>query len=161
MLYCVGKNNNLSRISPRSKIHISHRDTRSVNEEDLKSEKKQSCRNHIIELPGLIHKRENKINPRLACLMYQNTCLMYFNINNKEARNSVVLLKSMSNSIQSKKEIYKVEDSWGKDENNQTLKQMINIPYELIKIQPIATQVWNLYEIGFDTNGNCHKVICT
>ena len=57
--------------------------------------------------------------------------------------------------------MYKVEDSWGKDENNQTLKQMINTPYELSKIQPIATQVWNLYEIGFDTNGNCHKIICT
>ena len=37
----------------------------------------------------------------------------------------------------------KVEESWAKDDNNQPLKQMINTPYNLNKIQPRSTKVWN------------------
>ena len=37
----------------------------------------------------------------------------------------------------------------------------MNIPSELIEIQPRSTQVWNCDKIGFDPNGIRNKVICT
>ena len=52
------------------------------------------------------------------------------------------------------------EYSQGKDEKS-TFAKMMNTPSDINKIQPNSMQVWNCNEIGFDTNGKWHKVICT
>ena len=54
----------------------------------------------MIKVAGLIHKRPNQSNPRLASLILQNIYLMNSDVNNKEEINYAMLLTSMS-------EIYK------------------------------------------------------
>ena len=55
----------------------------------------------------------------------------------------------------------KAKDSRENNETNKPFLQTMIIPSELNDIQPIATQVWNCDEIGFDPNGRCNKVIYT
>ena len=60
----------------------------------------------------------------------------------------------------SQHKIEKIEDS-GVRLKIQPLQQIMNNPSELNEIQPRATRIWNCDEIGFDPNGNIHKVIYT
>ena len=68
-----------------------------------------------------------KSNPRMEWLMFQYICLIYHDINNKEVRDSVTLITSMSNNIQTKKYNLKVKTHGGTAETNQPLQQMISI----------------------------------
>ena len=70
-----------------------------------------------------------------------------------------MLLTSMSEHEQSKKLNKELDDSRDNAEKNQPFLQNMNIPSDLYDIQPIATQVCNFDEIGFDTNGRWNKFI--
>ena len=50
----------------------------------------------MIKVSGLIHKRSNKSDNRLARLMLQNIYLMNFYIEKKEEMNAAMLLASIS-----------------------------------------------------------------
>ena len=115
----------------------------------------------MIKVSVFIHNREKQSDPRLAWLMYQNIYLMYSDIKNKKESNSSILLTSMVEHEQDKKQNEKVEDSQNKAENNQPLLQNINIPSDINDIQPRATQVWNCDELGLHTNGRWNKAICS
>ena len=53
----------------------------------------------MIKVSGLGHRRLNQRNLILAWLMFQKIYSIYRDINNKEARNSVINLTSMEGSI--------------------------------------------------------------
>ena len=72
-----------------------------------------------------------------------------------------MLLTSMSEYKEANKVNEELEDSRDKDNENQHILQKMTIPSDLNDIKPRATQVWNCYEVGFDTNGRCIKVNCT
>ena len=74
-----------------------HRFIKEINKEDEKSEgQKRKTKTSMIRVSGLIHKRENQSDPRLAWLMFQKIYLVYHDINNKEQSNSPMILTSMS-----------------------------------------------------------------
>ena len=49
----------------------------------------------MIKVLGLGHKREKKIDPRLAWFMFHKIYHIYSAINNKEERNSAMLITNM------------------------------------------------------------------
>ena len=57
----------------------------------------------MIKVSGLIHKRENQSDTRLAWFMFQSIYCMYCDINNKEERNAGMLFTSMSEQEEAKK----------------------------------------------------------
>ena len=62
----------------------------------------------MIKVSGIIHKRLKESDPRIAWLMLQNIYLMNGDINNKEEINYVMLITSMSQNKQGKKQNDKV-----------------------------------------------------
>ena len=80
----------------------------------IKNQRVKKFGKGMIKVSGLSHKREKKSNTSMDRLMFQNICLIYHDINNKYARNSVILLTVMTNNIQVK--INKYEDLQGKAE---------------------------------------------
>ena len=58
---------------------------------------------YIIKVTGLSHKKEKKSDPRMDWLMFQNICLMYLKIKNKDPRNVVILLTIISKIYKSTK----------------------------------------------------------
>ena len=76
---------------------------------------------------GSFISHRSQSNPRMEWLMFQYICLIYHDINNKEVRDSVTLITSMSNNIQTKKYNLKVKTHGGTAETNQPLQQMISI----------------------------------
>ena len=56
------------------------------NEEGSELQKKRTRRG-MIQISGLIHKMENKSDPRLAWFMFHNIYCMYSDIKNKEEKN--------------------------------------------------------------------------
>ena len=86
---------------------------------------------------------------------------MYSEIKNKDEKNASLLLTIMSYHKYITKVSERIVNS---HDNNQNLFpfQVINIvPLNLHHIQPRDTQVWNWYEIGFDSNGKWHKIVWT
>ena len=59
----------------------------------------------MIKVSGLRHKRANQRDTMMDWLIFQKVYLMYYDIKNKEARNYVIIITSMSNNIQANKEI--------------------------------------------------------
>ena len=50
----------------------------------------------MIKILGLSHKRAKQSDPRLAWFMFHKICQMYSDINNKEDRNSAMIIASMT-----------------------------------------------------------------
>ena len=57
----------------------------------------------MIKFSGLVHKRENKYDPRLAWFMFHKIYLMYSDRNNKEEINAAMIINSMSEHKESNK----------------------------------------------------------
>ena len=93
--------------------------------------------------------------------MLQNMYLINGYVNNKEESNYAMLLTSMSENVQSNKQNYTFLVSLDNIDNNQLFLKNMNIPYNLIYIQPISTQVRNCDEIGVYSNGNWNDFICS
>ena len=68
-----------------------------VNKEEENAEvQKRKTTTGIIKVSGLIHKRANQCDPRLAWEMFHNIYHMYSDIKNKEEINAALMLTSMS-----------------------------------------------------------------
>ena len=72
-----------------------------------------------------------------------------------------MLLTIMSEHEESNKVNEELDFFQDNDENNQPFLKTMIIPSDLNDIQPRDTQVWNCYEIRFDTNGRWNNFICT
>ena len=57
----------------------------------------------MIKFSGIIHKRGNQSNPRLAWLVFSNIYILYHYIKNKEESNAAVILTSMTEHEQPRK----------------------------------------------------------
>ena len=55
----------------------------------------------------------------------------------------------------------KILESCSKPKDNPTLHEMVKIHFNLNCIQTRSNQMWNCDGIGFDPNGNWHKIVCT
>ena len=93
----------------------------------------------MIKFSGLIHKRENQSDPRIACFILHKTYHMYGDTKNKEQRNSAMLITSMSEHEEANKLNEELEDSRDNDDVNQPILQKIIIPSDINYIQPRAT----------------------
>ena len=86
---------------------------------------------------------------------------MYSDIKNKEEKNAVLLLTSMSDHKDTNKVNETTLKSHDNHQNEYTFQVRTIVPNELHQIQPITTQVWNCDEIRFYPNGKWNKVVCT
>ena len=75
----------------------------------------------MIKVLGLSHKRENQIDTRIYWFIFHNIYCMNIDVNNKEERNSTVILTSMSEHEESKKSNKELKDSRDNDDNNQPI----------------------------------------
>ena len=103
----------------------------------------------MIKVSGIIHRRENKSDTRLAWIIPQNIFLMYCNTNNKEEWNSVILLTSMSENIEANKQNNKVEDSQGNMENNQPLIKTSAPPLTSTRFEQESRRYGNVMKLVY------------
>ena len=68
-------------------------------------------RTGLITVLGLCHKRGNQSDSRLSWFMFHNIYYMYIGIENKEKRNSTILLTNMSEHEETNKFNKELEDS--------------------------------------------------
>ena len=120
VIHDIGKQRIGNRIKQNFTQRYYYRVIERVDKEERKSEGQIRKYNRgMIKVPGLSHKMANQRNLSLAWFMFQKIYIMYLDKNNKEERNSAMLLSSISEHEQAKKVNKNIEVSRYKDENNQ------------------------------------------
>ena len=156
MLHGVGLQDANKIIKPDSALRYARRVIGRVNKEEENSEgHKSNTTTGIIKFLGLIHKRENKCDMRLASEMFHKIYHMYSDIKNKEQINATLLLTSMSDNEDINKVIKTTVNSHENHHNKYPFRVRMIVPPDLHQIQPRATQVWNCDKIIFDPNSKC------
>ena len=85
VLHDVGKRSIVNLIKHKSARRYTHRVIEKVNKEEGQPEQqKRKTKPVMIKVSGLIQKRENQSDPRLACITFKKKHIMYRDIKKKE-----------------------------------------------------------------------------
>ena len=83
-------------------------------------------RTGMIEFSGLSHKRARQSDPRITWFMFHNIYRVYNGINNKEERNSAMLITIMSEYEEGNKSNEELKDSRDNDDKNQLILKNVH-----------------------------------
>ena len=84
VLHDIGKRSTGNVIKHKSAQRYTHRVIEQVNKQEGQTERqKRKTKPVMIKVSGLIQKRENQSDPRLACMTFKNIHIMYRDIKKK------------------------------------------------------------------------------
>ena len=132
-----------------------------VNKEEENAEgQKRNTMTGTVKVSGLIQRRSNQSDPKLAWEMFHNIYHMYIDIKNKEEINVALLLTRMSGHEDINKVRKTTVNSHENHHNEYPFEVRTIVPPDLYQIQPISNQVWNCDETRLDPNSKWRNVVC-
>ena len=123
--------------------------------EDEHKDQKIRIHTGLVKVLRLSNTRASHSDPKIARIMFHTIDSMYRYLKHQENLQSSIAIKNpKSYEFFSPPHLYKPTEP-------RLPVDLQVVPPDLQDIQPCPLKVWNYNEIGFDTNGNFNKMLCT